>query len=588
MRKKFAYMTMRNLGNHIAPSILAALMIMWDNALTAQSRLILLDSPLIFFTSFTILAWSKFFSLSSQPFTPQWTMWLMLTGFGLGTAVSSKWVGLFTIAMIGIATLKSLYDVYTDKNVSLQEFGRHFAYRAVGLILVPICFYVFMFFLHFHILRNTGTGTGFISPEMASTLKGSTTIQETIDDVAYHSKVFIRHVHTTGGYLHSHIQTYPTGSKQQQVTLYPYGDENSWWLVEPVEQVIAANETRFIKNGDKIRLLHIPTGKYLHSHDHRPPVSDRDYQDEVSAYGNQNHTDPNDYWIVEIKSGKGEAAERLKTFQSLFALKHQMRGCYLFSHNVKLPKWGFEQQEITCGRGVLNKNTVWRIEANEHPILSTMPEHRIKIRKPWFLEKVFELQKVMFNVNNGLVSSHPFDSRPTSWPTLQRGISFWSSKEDNSSGPKRSIYLIGNPLVWKTCLIGILVTPIILVVRALVLQRGANFAGFASPSWVKRTDALALLWIGWFLHWAPFFIMDRQLFLHHYLPALYVSALLTCTMLDSIPMPRQALSVLCAVIAVMAWRTFVAYSPITYGYPWAKESCERSKTLKTWDWSCDA
>jgi dolichyl-phosphate-mannose-protein mannosyltransferase len=578
-------MTMRNLGNHVGPSILAALMIMWDNALTAQSRLILLDSPLIFFTSFTIFAWSKFFSLSSKPFTTEWTVWLMLTGLGLGTAVSSKWVGLFTIAMIGVATLKSLYDVYSDKDVSMADFGKHFACRAVGLIFIPVAFYVFMFFLHFHILRNTGTGTGFISPEMASTLKGSTTIQETVDDVAYNSKVFIRHVRTTGGYLHSHVQTYPTGSKQQQVTLYPYGDENSWWLVEAVDGDVPQNETRLIKNGDKIRLLHIPTGKHLHSHDHRPPVSDRDYQDEVSGYGNANHSDSNDFWIVEIKSGKGEAGERLQTFQSLFALKHPNRGCHLFSHNVKLPKWGFEQQEVTCGRGVLKKNTLWRIEANEHPVLSTLPEHRIKIRKLGFLEKVIQLQKVMFNVNNGLISSHPFDSRPTSWPTLQRGISFWASKDD-SGGPKKSIYLIGNPLVWKTCLIGILTTPLIILLRALVLQRGSNLAGLGSSLWVKRTDALALLWIGWFLHWAPFFIMDRQLFLHHYLPALYISALLTGTVLDSIPMPRQGLNVLCALLAIMIWRTFVAYAPITYGYPWAKEVCEKSKSLKTWDWEC--
>jgi dolichyl-phosphate-mannose--protein O-mannosyl transferase len=40
---------------------------------------------------------------------------------------------------------------------------------------------------------------------------------------------------------------------------------------------------------------------------------------------------------------------------------------YLFSHNVKLPKWGFEQQEVTCGTGVLKRNTMWRVEANEHP-----------------------------------------------------------------------------------------------------------------------------------------------------------------------------------------------------------------------------
>lgn len=27
------------------------------------------------------------------------------------------------------------------------------------------------------------------------------------------------------------------------------------------------------------------------------------------------------------------------------------------------------------------------------------------------------------------------------------------------------------------------------------------------------------LWLGWLLHYVPFFFMARQLFLHHYLPA---------------------------------------------------------------------
>ena len=34
-------------------------------------------------------------------------------------------------------------------------------------------------------------------------------------DIAYGSKVFIRHVATRGGYLHSHPHNYPTGSKRK-------------------------------------------------------------------------------------------------------------------------------------------------------------------------------------------------------------------------------------------------------------------------------------------------------------------------------------------------------------------------------------
>lgn len=62
--------------------------------------------------------------------------------------------------------------------------------------------------------------------------------------------------------------------------------------------------------------------------------------------------DANDDFVVEIapktKAGKWDWAAkfRLRTLRSQFRLRHAMTGCYLFSHKVKLPDWGFEQQEV--------------------------------------------------------------------------------------------------------------------------------------------------------------------------------------------------------------------------------------------------
>jgi len=62
--------------------------------------------------------------------------------------------------------------------------------------------------------------------------------------------------------------------------------------------------------------------------------------------------DANDDFIVEIAPktrGKRDrqAKHRLRTLRSEFRLRHAMTGCYLFSHKVKLPEWGFEQQEVS-------------------------------------------------------------------------------------------------------------------------------------------------------------------------------------------------------------------------------------------------
>ncbi len=51
--------------------------------------------------------------------------------------------------------------------------------------------------------------------------------------MAYFSRVYILHDGTAGGYLHSHKASYETGSKQQQITLYPFRDENNWWTILP-------------------------------------------------------------------------------------------------------------------------------------------------------------------------------------------------------------------------------------------------------------------------------------------------------------------------------------------------------------------
>lgn len=81
-------------------------------------------------------------------------------------------------------------------------------------------------------------------------------------------------------------------SVEQQITLYPHRDDNNnfqvlnvsststivpldWTLTEPV----------YLKDGDQIRLEHVSSKKRVHSHDVRPPISEVDFQNEVSGYG---------------------------------------------------------------------------------------------------------------------------------------------------------------------------------------------------------------------------------------------------------------------------------------------------------------
>ncbi|KII96143.1 glycosyltransferase family 39 protein [Plicaturopsis crispa FD-325 SS-3] len=582
-----AYLTLRALDCRATTALLASLFVTFENGLITQSRHILLDSPLIFFTALTIFLWTGFCNEDRhEPFTKRWWTWLLLSGLSLGAVVSCKWVGLFTIATVGVSTLSQLWQLIGDLRVPPRLFMRHFMARALCLIAVPVLFYMSMFEIHFMILNGSGEGDGFMSSEFQHTL-GGRGMADTFADVALGSQVTIRHVNTQGGYLHSHAHNYPTGSKQQQITLYPHRDENNEFRIMNAtfdgdhEFDWEHSPLHYIKGGDRIKLRHITTEKHVHSHDHRPPVSDVDFQNEVSAYGFPGFAgDANDDWIVEIEHGDkrdSESHKRVRTLRTVFRLRHALTHCYLFSHKVKLPEWGYEQQEVTCNKNAVRDNSLWFIETSMHPQLPP-DAPKVNYRLPGFLAKFFELQQVMWTTNAGLTDRHTYDSRPQSWPRMRRGINFWVKDH-------RHIYLIGNATVWW---LSSLAVALYIVVRGfLILRAKRGYRDFDSTKVVKYDSLCGFLFIGWSLHYFPFYLMGRQLFLHHYLPALYFAILLLSSVFDLITStlrPKVRLQIAAVLIIIAIWN-FAHFSPLAYGSPWTRTQCNNAKWLKTWDFS---
>lgn len=168
-----AYLTLRALDCRATTALLASLFITFENGLLTQSRHILLDAPLVFFTALTIFFWTGFCNEDKyEPFTDSWWAWLALSGLSLGAVVSCKWVGLFTIATIGFGTIRQLWILLGDLRVHPRLFVKHFMARALCLIAIPILFYMSMFAIHFLILSNSGDGDGFMSSEFQHTLRG--------------------------------------------------------------------------------------------------------------------------------------------------------------------------------------------------------------------------------------------------------------------------------------------------------------------------------------------------------------------------------------------------------------------------------
>jgi dolichyl-phosphate-mannose-protein mannosyltransferase len=76
-------------------------------------------------------------------------------------------------------------------------------------------------------------------------------------EIAYGSQATIKNSGRGGALLHSHIQRYPDGSEQQQVTCYAHKDSNNDWRFDyPLGTSAPVNlsEIVYIKDGDIVRL----------------------------------------------------------------------------------------------------------------------------------------------------------------------------------------------------------------------------------------------------------------------------------------------------------------------------------------------
>ena len=112
-------------------------------------------------------------------------------------------------------------------------------------------------------------------------------------------------------------------------------------------------------------------------------------------------------------------------------------------------------------------------------------------------------------------------------------------------------------------------------------------------TWRHYDWALGTAVFGWALHYAPFYLMKRQLFLHHYLPALYFSVVALCQGWDFLTTrsrfrdsPRRASQITVVFIGVTI-AVFAMLSPLAYGGKWTKSLCEKAKVFNTWDFDCN-
>ncbi|EGN96803.1 glycosyltransferase family 39 protein, partial [Serpula lacrymans var. lacrymans S7.3] len=603
------YAIMKETGYSTLIAAFSAIIVLFDNAHVAQSRLILLDATLMFFMSLTIYSYVRFRKLRYWEFSVEWWSWLIATGFFMACTWGSKVNGILTVVTIGVAVLIDLWDILDHKKGHTMLFWKHFMARAIGLIVVPVIIYLSFFYVHFAVLTHSGSGDTFMSPAFQETLIGNELLLNS-QELRYYDTVTLMHKDTKV-FLHSHVERYPltyedgrVSSQGQQVTGYGHEDSNNNWQIIPTKALPETGPGRIVRHEDLIQLLHVNTQSFLLTHDVASPLMPTNQ--EFTTWPKDNHSRFNDtlFYLNLVDGNEGDA---WKSKSSHFRLVHAPTRVSMWTHSKQLPDWAFKQQEINGNKNPTEKSATWfvdsiisqeggyRVDPAEVPLEPSVKEPK----KMSFFKKFAELQLLMLQHNAGLTASHPYASSPINWPFLLSGISFWTENDT-----QKQIYLIGNVVGWWTCIISLSI--FIGIIGADLLARRRGLTPLTEPTRNRLWNSAGFFVVIWAVHYLPFFVMSRQLFIHHYLPshiasALVAGAVLSFILSDTVNYPISIAGrstrrrpeeladlgvqgpVVVGVFAILMFVMFLYMSPLTYGTPGLDgETVNQKRLLSSW------
>ncbi|MCJ1230513.1 Protein O-mannosyltransferase 2 [Toensbergia leucococca] len=580
-----AYFTARELNLRRSAVWLVTLMVLCENSYATISRFILLDSMLLFFTFTTVLCWARFHRLQKESFTLEWFLWLFLSGISIGCVCSVKWVGLFCTALVGLYTIEDLWNKFGEFKMPKVEYGQHIVARVVGLIVIPSLVYMFSFYLHFLVLENSGPGDAQMSSLFQANLRGTEVGKDSPLEIAYGSRATLKNMGYGGGLLHSHVQTYPEGSQQQQITCYHHKDANNDWFFYPNrEQRDYDPEAplKYVADKDVIRMIHSQTGRNLHSHQMSAPVTKADH--EVSCYGNTTIGDDKDHWTVEVVSDAASSdRSKIRTLTTSFRLRHTSLGCYLRAGNVNLPQWGFKQIEVTCAKENKPRDvyTHWNVESHWN---ERLPAGDPGSYKSPFFRDFLHLNVAMMTSNNALVpdpdKQDDLASQFWQWPILNVGLRMCGWDDHIVK-----YFLLGNPMVYWGSTLSLLSIGLLVGWYLIRWQRGYDELKQADIDHIHYSGLYPVA--GWVLHYLPFVAMARVTYVHHYYPALYFAILTTGFVVNWLTRPLARLDkrvewavygVLYAVIVGL----FVLFRAVVFGMEGDNKNWRHLKWFDSW------
>ncbi|XP_025111757.1 protein O-mannosyl-transferase 1-like isoform X2 [Pomacea canaliculata] len=443
---------------------MAAGFVLLDNALLVQSRFMLMEGMMIFFSCLSVMSFLKFRGLSHRSFSVTWWFWLCLTGISFTCSLSVKYTGAFTGILILYLATKDYWNMLDDLTISDSCLVKHLFVRTLALVVLPVCIYLGIFYIHLSLLTKAGPHDTAMTSAFQASLEGglaALTKGQPLH-VVYGSQITLRHTTNVGSspcWLHSHAHVYPIrypdsrgSSHQQQVTCYIFKDVNNWWIVKhPDRNSLVVDEKPVpVRHGDVVQLIHGITSRALNSHDVAAPVTPQNQ--EVSCYIDYNVSMPaQNLWRVDI-TNRESPTDIWQTIQSQVRLIHVNTSAAIKITGKQLPEWGFHQLEVTADRLINQRDTIWNVEEHRYTKNQGKQDQTAEVRdaellpleptRLSFWAKFWELQIKMFTSKQDAEMEHKYSSQPLEWPFMARNIAYWMSPDSNQSGS--TLFLLGS------------------------------------------------------------------------------------------------------------------------------------------------
>lgn len=167
-----SYHLMLEVGFTQWTSLLTALLFLFDNALLTQSRFILMESILIFFSLFGILCLVKLKKYMDQPYSVFWFFWIILASASLTCALSVKYIGFYSCCLGAAILLKEFWELLASSKLSDTLLCVRFLVQTLCILSVAFGVYIGIFYIHLNILNKAGPHDSIMTSAFQASLEG--------------------------------------------------------------------------------------------------------------------------------------------------------------------------------------------------------------------------------------------------------------------------------------------------------------------------------------------------------------------------------------------------------------------------------